>query len=634
LISESPDLPILGYADPSLTPSPWRKRLSLAAHFSAIVFIIIASLLYGLNLRYQAWYATTDIHFSITMNSAIRWGQRANEKDAKDVYQEMVDDFGEEGHFKGIPNALALDYPPLRLLIIARWEKWSEREYPVKLGQQARWYRAYEFTSPMIWLNNACEISGAVAMFLLVRFWLRRCGGAPHKPWLNPLYGTWPALLAGLLLWFNPAVIFNAHCYPQWDVWILPFFLLAVYFGLLNFWLMSGLCIGFVAMGKGQILLVTPALVIWQLCIGRPGAVLRLVIGIVLASGVVASKWLVDNDASYQWMMLVMIAVVIGLSLFFFRSWSRNSLIAHGVALVLCLGLVLWPWMHHVRPTSFGWVLLTLTVSCIAARFLPLRWAPTWLATNAAVALFACVPLFNTSMDWYMVGIKGPTHNWQLLYWCQAMNLGAILQEHYGWEWHQNINLDDYLSKIPIPHVSPEPVSMLQHPWINLVQFLQHPWVFPMRYLMVAAFGVSLLLCGLAMAIHHRRKSPKFLFAMVAPWVLMFTLLPQMQNRYLVWAAAFSAAAAAISLEGLMLYLLIAVISIADTAVDMMQYTSYTPLAQKWLPLLQPLFPDVAWAVLLIAGIWLYLALTPWRGTFWRRNTNTNIEHRTFNIEH
>jgi hypothetical protein len=614
LISETADIPILASAKASLTPSPLRRRLSLAAHFTAMVFVIIASLLYGLNLRYQAWYATTDIHFFITMNSAIRWGQRANEANAMDVYQEMVDDFGDDGRYKGIPNALALDYPPLRLLIIAKWEKWSEKAHPIKPGQQARWYPAYEFTRPMLWLNSACEIAGAVAMFLLMRFWLRRCGGAPLKPWLEPLCGTRPALLAALLLWFNPAVIFNAHCYPQWDVWILPFFLLAVYFGLLNFWLISGLCIGFVAMGKGQILLVTPALIIWQLCIGRPGAVLRLLAGIALASGLVASKWLLNNDQSFEWVFLVTIALPVGLLLFFYRGWTAESFVIHGVALLMFLALVLWPWMRHEQPPCFRWVFLTAVISIVAARFLPVRWAATWFATNLTVALFACVKLFGTSMDWYTVGIKGPTHNWQLLYWCEAMNLGAILQEKFGWEWHQNINLDDYLPKIPIPHVNPDPVSALLHPYINLLQFLQHPWIFPMRYLMVAAFGITLLLCGIAMAVHHRRKSPKFLFAMVAPWVLMFTLLPQMQNRYLVWAAAFSAATAAISLDGFMLYLLIAVISIADTAVDMMHYTDYTPLAKKWLPFLEPLFPDVAWAVMLMAGIWLYLALTPWRG--------------------
>jgi len=310
--------------------------------------IVIVSINYGLQLRKAAWDATTDIHFHITMNSALIWGHRANEVGLVQFYDDVIKNLAvdeEDDEFRALPGALRMDYPPLRLLIISRWEAWTARQIKDKVFKPPRdrrhpWQPQYEFTRPMLLLNNGCEIAGAVAMFLLVHYWLRRCRGAPEKPWLEPIRGCWPALLAALLVWFNPAVIFNAHCYPQWDVWILAPFLLAVYLGLLDLWLISGILIGVVAMGKGQILLVTPALMIWQLCIGRPGAVLRLAIGIMLSIGVLASPWMVAGPLAYHWVIGVLIALLILQPLFFFRAKSDKSFKIRGVAIpVRCIAL-------------------------------------------------------------------------------------------------------------------------------------------------------------------------------------------------------------------------------------------------------------------------------------------------------
>ena len=72
--------------------------------------------------------------------------------------------------------------------------------------------------------------------------------------------GTWIALLVGILTWLNPLVLFNAHAWPQWDIWPMPFFLFAVYFALRRWWLAAGLLIGFGPVFKGQILMVGWAL--------------------------------------------------------------------------------------------------------------------------------------------------------------------------------------------------------------------------------------------------------------------------------------------------------------------------------------------------------------------------------------
>jgi hypothetical protein len=558
----------------------WKQRSWMAIQLLAMLCIAGGSLVYGLQIRRWAWDASREIHFAVSLNNAIRWGQHTNQAGLLKVYPQLVKEFGDTGDYKAVPGALALDYPPLRLLIISKWQAWTEVHFPPQKNRRSRWRSDYEFNRPMLWLNNGCEMAGAIAMFLLVHHWLRICEGAGG---FN-LQGAWPALFAALLLWFNPAVIFNAHCFPQWDVWILPPFLLAVYLGLRDQWLVAGICIGAVAMGKGQILLVTPVLAIWQICIGKPSAVPRLLIGILLATGAIASPWLVSNPTAYNWMICAVIALVLMLSLFFFRSRSRNALLIHSGVAIVCIGLLTWPWLTYVRPDYFGWSLAAIFALLVSARSLQRQWMPAFFATGLTAGLFACVPLFNTSMAWYTVGIAFSTRHWPLLYWCKAMNLGAILQEDFGWDWGDTIPVH-----LPFIHAS----------------------MMPMRYLMIGAYLISLVLCGIGMAMHHRRKSPMFFFAMVAPWVLMFTLLPQMQNRYLVWAAAFSAAAAAFSLDGFVLYLLLAIISVIDTAVDMMGNVPDSATSQKWLPLIDPMFPNLAWAVLLIAGIWLYLALSP-----------------------
>jgi hypothetical protein len=600
-------------------PVSWRSHAWLAGNLVAVVLIVVFSVIYGLQLRRWAWDKSEQIHFRNSLNNAISWGQYTNQFGKLEVYKKLVETDGEEGRFTAVKDKVALnyphlplDYPPLRLMIIAKWEAWTEKHFPQKHPWDERWQSVYEFTAPMLWLNTACEMGASVGMFLLVHFWLRQCSGAPARQWARPLIGLWPALFAALLVWFSPAVIYNAHCYPQWDVWILPAFLFAVYLGMLDQWLIAGVCIGIVALGKGQILLVTPALILWQLMIGRFGAVIRLLIGIGLAVAVIASPWMVLGDIANHWVWCALISLLMTVVFFFYRKWTRDSLIIHGSALLACLLLVLWPWMKHSRPPGFGWVFLAILLTAAVARFLPRRWIPSLVAGGVTASLFACVPLFNGSMAWYTVGIEFPTHNWQLLYWCRALNLGAILQENFGWEWHQKINLTDYF---PFLH---DWFLKANHPWmfahVNRWPFVDSPWVFPMRYLMLTAYGISLVLCAIGMAVHYRRKSPMFFFAMVTPWVMLFTLLPQMQNRYLVWAAAFSAATAAFSLNGFMLYLLLGFVSVANTALDMMAWRPDCETSRRWLPILGPLFPDMAWAVLLIAAIWLYMSLSPGRG--------------------
>ena len=672
-----------------------RSRLTYLAHALLLLLVISGSLQWGYRFRQWTWNQTEGAHFYLSLDNAILWAHRTNKAGLVNIYQELVKDHPREDAKYTVPGfILPLDYAPLRLLLMARWEAWTAKRFPPPRGVEAAWIPKYEFTLPMLVFNTGCELAAAAIMFLLVHYWLRRCAGVPVRPWVQPVRGVWPAMIAALAVWFNPAAVFNSHGYVQWDVWIFAPFLLAVFLGLLDQWLLAGVCIGAVALGKGQVLIVAPVLAIWQLFtlkrravpfvaffsaivlslwiisndllpllwvylgIGSvlvaalfyllrpwspvriglglilgfeifksmlvavtdpfssqwililaapilivwmlftasPASVIRFGIGIVLAIGCVASPWLLCNEVSTAWIITVLIAMQVLLSLCFNRSTTRPALIFQLLAFAIAAEMVLWPWTRSERPGHFWTAVAMLIAVTAAARFLPRRWAPTWICGGAAASLFACVPMFNTSMAWYEIGIKFGTRNREVLSWMDPTNLGKILEYDYGWRWVEEIDLKTYL------------------PWLG------ESCLVPMRHLMIGAYLVSMVLCGFGMAMHQRRRSPQFFFAMAAPWILMFTLMPQMDNRYLIWGAVMSAATAAFSVRGLLMCFALSMITVIDTAYDMLSprfawATTGTnpPVADKWYPQLEGYFPGLSWAVLVLAGIWLYLSLKPAR---------------------
>src|SRR5204862_3059365 len=62
---------------------------------------------------------------------------------------------------------------------------------------------------------------------------------------------------------------------------------------------------------------------------------------------------------------------------------------------------------------------------------------------------------------------------------------------------------------------------------------------------------------------HLRNRDPRALIAIATPWLLMFALLGQMHERYLVWGAVVSAVALGVSVR---LSIIHFIISAASTA--------------------------------------------------------------------
>jgi hypothetical protein len=586
-----------------------------------------AAVHYGIELRRWLWDQTTRIRFVNSVSNAIEWGRYANKVGVYQLYDKLLNEHGPEGEYKG-PARFTLDYPPLRLVIAATWADWAERNFPPPKGQQITWKADYAFTEPMLRANMYCELAAAIAMFLLVREWVRQCAARPYCPialwqvvrprgsilqglplrrrlkfWWHEHAAARPdtrgagatkGLLAGtiaaLLVWFNPALIWNAQVYPQWDVWLLPPFILAVFFALRNWWLPAGLIIGGAAMAKGQILFVAPMLLAWPILRGYPWGAVRLAIGVVGGVALVVWPWLLASEVATNWMTRVLWGSVILLACFGLpRKGLAWKICRVGVA-GLGAAYIAAPWL---LPYAGEWRLLGVlfaVVLGVMAALLPWRWALEWAALAWAGGMLLVTPLCGASTAWLEVGLMYGTRHWKQLYWCQASNLGSILQERFGWRYrgeNSTLDLAEY-----VPYIEPN--------------------VVPIRDVMTWAFVICLALCTVGLVLHHRRRDLGFFYALAAPWLLAYAILPQMIERYLMWPAVLFAAAAGVRVGGLLMYLVLSLGAWIMMVHYMLRLTpASTPERQEWFQVLQRTFPGMGWGVVLLAGVALYLSLRP-----------------------
>lgn len=521
----------------------------------------------GLEFRRWTWEESTRFRFRDDINNALRWGTAANKAGLTRIYAEQLP--------RSTPNALFnLDYPPLRLWVMAKWAAWTQKNFPEARG----WQNTYAFNAPLLRLNTAAALLGAVAAFFLVALWVSR-GQEPLAQtvrgagWRGKLRGWfWPAaqgrtrlstrgmlagMLAALLLWFNPAVLYDAHVWPQWEVWVIPFFLGAALAASFDWWLAAGVCVAVGAMLKGQMLLAAPLFVLWTIFESRFGAALRWLVGFALGAGLIVSPWILRDGASGNLQAGAIVFVVL--------------------ATAAMAAVYPWPTMRKVWPWRTG-----------GLAPLPERWAAYWTAGAAAAGLWLSVPLFGGDMSWYEVGFAYGSRHYNILHMGDTPNLASLLTERYRWE---NWNGPD-------------------QPMFTVEADSWWAWVFPVgpletRRFLTALYGASMLLCSLGAAIQSRRRDARILVALAAPWVLCFALLPQMHERYLVFAAGISAVLAGLGVGMTLLHLLITVLAAAP-----MLPANFWPELTRYL---RPAYPGTGWLLLLVAGMLLYLSLSPRR---------------------
>ena len=454
----------------------------------AILFILIL-FIGGVQLRRSIGENTRHVRYQHDIVNAFYWGQEAL-KEGRRLSPDNASANSWAGLFRGYlalydrvkeeayKRDYGLDYPPLRLLTMAVWSKqvrdgfpWVDNEHP-------------KLVNPLLKINLICELVSAAAIFFLVRLCVQRSSHA-HSTWPTWLSREHRASICGLaaasVAWLEPSMILDAHGWPQWDVWILPFYLFSALAALKNRWFWCGCLLAVGAMLKGQLLFVAPFFVLWPLWQKRWLNALRVLAGFTATAALIVSPWLLRTP----------------------EAWIAFASVA-GIALLLAL---------RYKLSRQG----------------------ALLAGILGGAAFIIGAFAGGSFGWFEIGFLYGTKHYPYLFISSCYNLASLLAAG-GWSLKDNL-----LSA----HVGPV------HFYLTLQLAL--------RLLFLGAVA----LCARGAARHLRNRDPRVLIAMTAPWLLMFVLLGQMHERYLVWGAVVSAVALGVSVR---LSIIHFIISAASTA--------------------------------------------------------------------
>lgn len=221
--------------------------------------VAIVAMWAGFSLQHWTWEQTEAIRFHFDIENAWNQGSRAVREGYLQVYENVAAEASRDSEGR---LQYGLDYPPGRLLVATLWVNWVKVCHP----EVSAWENTWELNAPLLNLNRVMLLAAAAGAFVLSRHWLRRDHLAVGRP--RPHVELWLPLLAGLFLWFSPAALLASFAWPQWDIWLVPFFLWALWAASVNRWAMAGALLGAGAMFKGQLLAFAPIFVLWPLLTG------------------------------------------------------------------------------------------------------------------------------------------------------------------------------------------------------------------------------------------------------------------------------------------------------------------------------------------------------------------------------
>src|SRR5207237_2743328 len=144
-----------------------------------------------------------------------------------------------------------------------------------------------------------------------------------------------------------------------------------------------------------------------------------------------------------------------------------------------------------------------------------------WISVLTALAVFLIVACDGGSFAWLRIGFVYGSEHYPYLFISSCYNLPVLLS-NLGWSLKDTFWSANFGS-------------------LHFAITLQ--WMLRLLYL------GALALCARGAARHMRNRDPRLLIAIAMPWMLMFALLGQMHERYLVWGAVVSAVALAVSVR-------------------------------------------------------------------------------------
>ncbi|HEY1921538.1 MAG TPA: hypothetical protein VGG44_02140 [Tepidisphaeraceae bacterium] len=646
-----------------IAPSPIsRPNYALrAAGWLLIIGIIPIAIILGLRLRYWTFNASDPIRFISDMRHGTFWGLEASGPEGYfNQYEKMDPQVPEWQDSRWEPW---LDYSPLRLLVMREWGAWQRAHHPpdpnIPLTQA--WQRPYWFNAPVLNFNTVLEGLSAIFAFLLTRHWVvRGSAGEIH----GHFHGIWQGLVAALLIWFSPDMIINAHGWPQWDTWIVPWYLCACLLASLDWWFAAGVAVAIGVNFKGQMFSITPIFIIWPLVQGRVGAALRWICGMTFCYALIVSGWLITylppallaaarakqvdlatpdfppdlfvisrviDVPAIIWIfeMLLVVAAIPWLLRTYLPDplttpadrWktilhSRYTWIAASV--ILIFAVVFWPWL---LPRNRGaWYL-----GCIAgvavitsALLLPRRSQGYLLAAILGGGLFSCMALFHGTTAWWDCAVHYGSIHWPYMYIGPTSNIPAIFQIRFGW----SRDIDQVAFTLPA----------IQRHWPSFItsRYFWPAFDFDVtaKVMFDSIYIFTLVLSGIAIGIQTRRNDRRALVAFVTPWVMFFLFPVQMQERYLLWGGAAAACCIGDSVGAALLGVMLMIFSLMMPmkilvdigSSDLDQLGDNLSRAVPWLfspdsgqtikQYLDGTQPDIAWGMLIVGMAFLYLSFT------------------------
>jgi hypothetical protein len=214
------------------------------------------------------------------------------------------------------------------------------------------------------------------------------------------------------------------------------------------------------------------------------------------------------------------------------------------------------------------------------------------VAIIISTALLLCARWFHGSLNWLYIGWGYGTRHYMNMTMGLSDNLAGLLSQRFGWDSLRDIVWTD-------------------HPSITI------------RLLLIWLYVIALLVCIGGMAIQYRRNDPRFLVAATGAWLMFFTFLPQIHERYLLYAAGVGCSLTAVSAAFVLFDLFMTVLTFIMTLHVMLitaagnghlrlfaQQISPT-FSRTLFRVISHTFPDAGWAVLLVAAIFLYCAIAP-----------------------
>jgi len=517
----------------------------------AVLLVILA----GLEVRQWTWGKTRRVRYEHDVSNGFFWGSEtlveakrlSGNVNAIPSWPEFfrgyfslydrVEREADEGEYQ-------LDYPPLRLLVMSVWAREVQSNFPGAKEMRA------EHVRPLLYLNLLCEMATAAAVFLLTQLWVSRASGATGSRFVHRVPLRHRAWLCGaaaaLSAWFDPSMILDAHGWPQWDAWILPFYLFAALAASKRRWFITGCLLALGAMLKGQLLFVAPFFILWPLWQKRWMAAVRVFCGFALTSALIVAPFLLHRASSW---LVAFIAIA---SFALILSWRR------------------------------------------------VPYTGTLIAALSAMVLFVA-GAFGGSYSWLRVGFLYGTEHYPYLYISSCYNLPSLLAAR-GW------TLKDSLVAFHFGSADFD---------LNL------QWALRLTYL------AALSLCALGAARHARDRDPRMLIAFAVPWLVMFAILGQMQERYLLWGGVVSALALGVSVRTAIISMLLSLASTAMIAHVMLRdknLTATMPLIH-FLDSIQPYAP---WLILAGVGLFFWETIST-RAPLFRRGSKTeSYETRPF----